>query len=537
MSFLLLCVMSNAQNQMRTNVSTFDVVPLKFNEPANGSDLKGGFWNGHFFYRNSFDTAWKSWSGIGVSNTTDTITNSYTNEFSSISGSGVNGTKNYAVCYMGGTIIQEKDDKLSGFYVNNTTYAYRTIKEGSAFSKKFGGTTGKDKDWYRIKIVGYSGATILDSTWFYLADFRNDDDAKDYILKKWAWVDLSNFRSADSLVLSFESSDVGSFGINTPTYVAIDDVNAQSPINFKYVFKPFNFNNSNFFRNGSVWNGQTDTSGGFLIDGLYFENSYNTNWDSWSGWAVSKNIDTTKGGFDAQYTAIPGKAVNASDSAFAVSYGRSVIRMPYSEKGWNVWLNLSYTNSAYTYKSMKNGDAFSKKFGGILGTDPDFFKLYIIGYDANNKIVDTIGNLGDEILLADFRKDPKYIQNKWAQANYIFHMPIVRMEFQLVSTDNGTFGMNTPDYFCLGNFVFYTESVKKQDLKKVNFYPNPTSSTLTVDVQKLEAYEIFELTGRQVEINNAPESKIINTSALANGVYFLRIKADGNSYSLRFIKN
>ncbi len=536
MCLLALSFFTHAQTEMRTNVSTFEVIPLS-NGRYNGDDLKGGFWNAHFYYRNAYDSAWKSWSGIAVSNTTDTVTNSYTNEFSSITGSGINGTKTYAVCYLGGTIIPEKRMDLTGFYVTNTTYTYRTIKDGSAFSKKFGGTSGNDKDWYRIKVTNYSAGVKTDSIRFYLADFQNDDNSKDYILNSWKWVDLSSFKSTDSLVIDFESSDVGSFGINTPTYLALDDFNAQSPNNYRYVFKPFNFNKSDFFRNGPVWNGQSDTSGGFLLDGLYFENYYNTNWDAWSGWAVSKSIDTSKTGFESQYTAIPGKSIVANDSAYAVSYGRSVIRMPYAEKGWKVWLKMSYTNSTYPYKSMKYGDAFSKKFGGILGTDPDYFKLYIIGYDANNKAVDTIGNQDDEMLLADFRKDPKYIQNKWTQIESAFNTPIVRMEFQLVSTDNGTFGMNTPDYFCLGNFMFYAESVTKLNSRKVNVYPNPSSNLLTLDVQKLDAYEIVELTGKQIEVNNAPQSKIIDISALSNGVYFLRIKADGEVYSSRFIKN
>ena len=526
-----------AQKEMRTNVSTFDVIPLKTNGNYNGSDQKGGFWNGHFLYRNSYDTGWKSWSGIAVSNNIDTITNSYTNEYSSITGGGINGTKNYAVCYLGGTIIPEKATKFTGFYVTNTTYTFRTIKEGSAFSKKFGGVTGNDKDWYRLKIESYSGGVKSDSMRFYLADFQSDDNSRDFILNKWSWVDLGNFKASDSLVLSFESSDVGSFGINTPTYVAIDDVNAKDPFKFSYIFKPFNFNHPDFFKNGDVWNGQSDTSGGFLLDGLYFENSFNTQWNSWSGWAVSKNKDTSKLGFEAQYTAIPSQSINSNDSGYAVSYGRSVIRMPYKKDGWIVWLNLNYTNSTYPYKSMKYGDAFSKKFGGVSGKDKDYLKFYIIGYDAYNKVVDTIGNEEfEKLMLADFRNEPKYIQNKWIQTTQMFHGNIVRMEFQMESSDNGTFGMNTPGYFCLGDFRFFIESVVKTENRKIKVYPNPSSNFITADVQNPEAFEINDMTGKQFIINENPQSNKIDISQLPYGVYCLKVKADKMVYTARFVK-
>ena len=61
-TLLMICAFSfltMAQSEMRTNVSTFDVIPLNKNGNYNGLDQKGGFWNGHFYYRNSYDTAWK----------------------------------------------------------------------------------------------------------------------------------------------------------------------------------------------------------------------------------------------------------------------------------------------------------------------------------------------------------------------------------------------------------------------------------------------------------------------------------------------
>jgi len=536
-------MVTKAQNEFRTNVSTFDAAPLTAKGFNNGSDGKGGFWNGHFFYRNAYDTSWKSWSGISISKTSDTITNSYTNEYSSITGGGINGTKNYAVCYFGGTIIPEKSQKLTGFYVTNTTYAYRTIKAGSSFSKKFGGTTGNDKDWFRIRIRNYSGGKKSDSLLFYLADYQNDDNTKDYIINKWTWIDLNSFQATDSLLISFESSDVGQFGINTPTYVAIDDFNAIAPDNLNMNGGLF-FNNNDFFAQGKVWNGQFDTSGGFAYGKLYFENSYNTQYGSFSGWAVSKDSDTSKSGFDAQYSSITANGASTKffkDSSFAISYGRSVVRLPYKKGGWPItYFRFSYTNNTYTYKSMKYGDGFSKKFGGILGTDQDYLKLYVIGYDENNTPVDTLGmdEMRDEMALADFRMNRKYLNKNWtAYVSGSFKKNIVRMEFELESTDVGQFGMNTPAYFCLDNlFEYPIESVTNSRMSALKVYPNPASNYLIADIQNATEIEITDLSGKKQIRIESPSSNEIDISGLAPGVYCLKVGKGDMIYMARFIK-
>ena len=57
-----------------------------------------------------------------------------------------------------------------------------------------------------------------------LADFRFSDDGLDSILEEWVFLDLSGLGAVRELHFGFESSDVGVFGINTPTYFAIDDL-------------------------------------------------------------------------------------------------------------------------------------------------------------------------------------------------------------------------------------------------------------------------------------------------------------------------
>jgi hypothetical protein len=110
-------------------------------------------------------------------------------------------------------------------FVTNSTYAALSMENGDAYAKKFGGADGTDPDWYLLTIKGYEKGAYTDSVNFYLADFRSDNSADDYILKSWAWVDLQPLGTVDSLTFELHSSDVGDYGMNTPAYFCLDNLN------------------------------------------------------------------------------------------------------------------------------------------------------------------------------------------------------------------------------------------------------------------------------------------------------------------------
>ncbi|MCC6720935.1 MAG: DUF4465 domain-containing protein [Bacteroidia bacterium] len=510
-------VISAFSQKVRFNISTFETVKLQKKGYYNGDDMQKTFVNGHFIYRLSYDSVWKSWSGIAITNHTDTITNSYNNEYSSITGQGYNGSKNYGVCYNSGTIICTEPTKLLGFYISNTTYTFNIIKSGSAFSKKFGGVNGNDTDWFRVKIVSFYKGKKNDSLYHYLADYRFSDNSKDYISKKWERVDLSVFdKFTDSLRISFESTDNGTWGMNTPAYMAFDDFNSSSKMNGF-----LNFNDTLLYKNGNVWNGEKDTSGGFDFNGMYFENNYNTKWNTWGGWAVSKDNDTTKSGFDAQYSSITGQKF------IAVSYGRSVIKLP-PQLEYLTYRAFYFSNNSYTYKTMKNGDAFSKKFGGIDGTDKDFLKLNIIKYYENEKCDTSV------IYLADYRNSIKILSSNEIKTGFNLY-GVKRLEFQLESTDNGTWGMNTPAYFCLRS-IDYDISINKKQKLKMMVFPNPANEFLISSISYFDSYKITDITGKDVTSETSRESNKIEINRLSKGIFLIEISNGSEIYYSRFVK-
>lgn len=212
----------------------------EFNLPAasflNGSDGGGGFPSGNIFLPNDYNSDFMSWSGWAISNITDTTTRGFTNQYSAIAGGGVDGSAHYATTYaFGNNNLQLQGaaaaQPVSGMYITNSTYAYWSMLEGDAFAKKFGGVAGNDPDFFLLTIKAfYNGHVTSDSVNFYLADYRFTDNSQDYIVREWTWVDLSALGPADSLSFQLSSSDVGQFGMNTPSYFCIDNVFASDPL-------------------------------------------------------------------------------------------------------------------------------------------------------------------------------------------------------------------------------------------------------------------------------------------------------------------
>lgn len=514
-------------------VSTFESIPLsKADTFWNGQDLSNGFLNGQAFYKTAYDTAWKSWSGVAVSNMTDSTTKGYGNQFSAIKASGVNYTNQYAVVNQTTTIVLTEKQTINGCYVTNATYPALSMRDGDGFAKKFGGKDGNDKDYFRIIATGHSGTASKEAI-FYLADFTNDDNSKDYIVMDWEYFNLSALGEVDSITFSFESSDTGQFGMNTPAYFCLDNFNATSELTSPDWDNDF----SNLIPLDSFENG-ANYEGGFALNNLFFVNSYNKAWKSWDGWAISSTSDTQTASYTNQYSVITGKAY--AGNGYIVGYQKAEILFPYSSNEIDLSnKTMSFTavvnNSTYAYKTMQDGNSFAKKFGGASGTDKDYLVLKVSGTNYHGQALDTLTHY-----LADFRSDNNaddFIQKDWQVINLkdIMRPQMSSLSFWVEGSDTGQFGLNTPGYFCL-DFIF-PNTVGIEETKEVtwNLYPNPCNNNIYVDIDApIKSLIVYDLSGKPV--STAKGSRNMNVSQLANGMYILQVNTTAGKVTKRFIK-
>ena len=285
---------------------------------------------------------------------------------------------------------------------------------------------------------------------------------------------------------------------------------------------------------GTFWNG-SDLSGSFTSGSIKFNNSYNTEWQSWSGFACSSMKDATTAGFGNQYSAITGSGSNTSNTyavAYPVPYAE--LEVPALKKNTGFYV----TNSTYAYFSMKNGDSFSKKFGGESGEDPDFFKLTIESLDDNGKPTDTI-----DFFLADFRftdHSKDYILDQWTWVDLSSLKEARKLRFSLSSSDNSFGFMNTPAYFCMDdlNFKDFTSSPSDKQLN-LSVSPNPFDNYLVIrGITEQASVIISDMTGRRVlEAANISNNQMINgLDQLKPGVFIIEINDGTKRISTKLVK-
>jgi hypothetical protein len=214
---------------VQTQVIDFESQQVPQSGYWNGSDGSGSFTAGTMKFENQYSASWGTWAGFAYSQKNDVTTAGYTNEFSVFDAA--NQKNKFAVFYPSFetnifvSFPTGEEHVIQSMDFCNNSYAALSMKNGDSYSKKFGGTTGTDPDWFKVTVNGYnaSGAKVS-SVDIYLADFRFTDSSKDYILSKWTTFDLSSLGKVHQVTFVFSSSDNGMFGINTPTYVCLDNI-------------------------------------------------------------------------------------------------------------------------------------------------------------------------------------------------------------------------------------------------------------------------------------------------------------------------
>jgi hypothetical protein len=187
----------------------------------------------------------------------------------------------------------------------------------------------------------------------------------------------------------------------------------------------------------------------YIAAGVTHSNSYSGGY--WEGFAISNRTDKTTPGWNNQYSSYSGAGVGGS-AQYAVGFIGGFLtstRLEFPGSTSLTGMGAAFNNTTYTALSMKSGDAFTKKFGGADGTDPDFLRLTITGY------LGAVTTGAVDFYLADFRGDAAsdHIVDEWTQVDFTPLGTVTELRFTMSSSDNGAFGMNTPAYFAMDNLV------------------------------------------------------------------------------------
>ncbi len=293
--------------------------------------------------------------------------------------------------------------------------------------------------------------------------------------------------------------------------LAVTGASAQTTITFDDLTIP-----ADTFYNGS------DLAGEFVSGGLTFTNDYNDQFDYWSGWSYSNMTDVVTQGAENQYSAFPGSGGDGSDN-YAVNYsGYLHLGVP------RLLESVQITNTTWTALSMQNGDQFGKVFGSPNNAngDPDgtngedYFRLLIIGCDADTNAIDTV-----TFYLADYRfanNDDDYIVDTWETVDLSELGEVTYLNFKLESSDVSFGYINTPGYFALDNLKFGTVGLTEHTIPAFQLYPNPANDHITIDGQA-GSVRIYNATGSLIWNGASDGLLTLSTDNWNAGCYFVEL--------------
>ncbi len=272
------------------------------------------------------------------------------------------------------------------------------------------------------------------------------------------------------------------------------------------------------------------TEGLFSFSQAEFPNDYNADWDSFTHWSISNMTDTETAGFGNQFSAITGGGDDSEN--FGVCFSPSGSFIKFSE---TVMLeNVSITNGTYPFLSMLNGDSFAKRFGGETGDDPDFFRLTVKSFLNGEVSQDSL-----VVSLADYTFEDNtqdFILDTWLTVDLSSFGLSDSLWFELSSTDNGDFGMNTPAYFCLDNLAYTRTNSISESESQFHTFPNPVVDVLNIS-EKLEQVLIYDMRGALIQSLSKDElSQQISLATLEKGIYTFQFFLNDYVISRKIVK-
>ncbi len=157
---------------------------------------------------------------------------------------------------------------------------------------------------------------------------------------------------------------------------------------------------------------------------------------------------------------------------------------------------------------------FASKYGAFYGTPFDLDEvednaLLDKNHITHVRIVDVVGNIDPQY--ATYDSEGHIINDPWPTG----------------------FASSGMDLDAVGVIHDIAHNVNENETIDIAMYPNPVKGRLTVMVENLQSIEVYNLVGQMVM---SSMSSVIDFGNLNEGVYFVRVKADGMTVTKRVVK-
>lgn len=303
---------------------------------------------------------------------------------------------------------------------------------------------------------------------------------------------------------------------------------------FAQQLKTFTFDNL-IVPDTGFWNGSDTThyNHTFGDETITFSNYYDSTYGFWSNSAFSTWTDTVTSDYSNQWSVYAGAA--HSDSVFGLFYVPLDFNNNYNTIPVDVDFNQSVvldslfiTNSTYTALTIKNGNNYTRPFS----TDSsDYYKVIIYSIFQTDTLDTT------EVMLADYTTNTPVVHNDWIKVDFD-SLTVTKLAFDIVTTDVGAYGANTPLYFCVDDFSYkiLQDNIKSQKFDIVKVYPNPASNFVSIN-SSADKILIYSIDGQLIRIvEDYSANQFIDVNDLGQGTYILKIYSNKEVKIGKFVK-
>ena len=219
-------------------IATFDDLALEPETAWYGKRESEGYdhrkftyYSGSYSFPCEYAPSILTWGGVAYSNQTKTTFSSlFPDQFNSVVGHGVNGSKNYAVAYAYGQHKVEVRAThagpavIPGTFVTNTAWVKEVTQKGTGMGDEPHAPFHKG-DYLLLIASNNKGQSIE----FPLVDYRSSNDAEHYVIDSWQWLDLSALGETESVIFSMKGTRIANGGTTIPAYFCLDDFGSEMP--------------------------------------------------------------------------------------------------------------------------------------------------------------------------------------------------------------------------------------------------------------------------------------------------------------------
>ena len=387
------------------------------------------------FFNVNYTPSWGSWSGYAISNRTETTFSSITpDQYNNITGTAKSGNNFCLVQTYGETIDMAGSAVVKGFWYTNNAWTVYAILNGDGMATD-DGPFGTD-DWLKCTVTGTKADKTIATVDIMLAENGT-------YVNEWKYADLSSLGEVVSLSFSFSGTKQNSYGLTTPAYMCIDDMEIDRKSSIA-TFEDITIEGTESFwadktqAGVNPWNSQD-----YTLDTYYADYGY----DYFADYVVSNCTATDGTSYDKPYQSTAGGAKNGNN--YAVFYldtwstvdGAIYLATPSRVSGF--WA-CNTTYAAYGIKNWDGQSSDQKPFG-----QDDYFKLIITGYDINGEVVGTV-----EQMLIDCTdaNEWHYIKDwRWVDLTSLGNN-VMYVKFSFDGTKKNDWGLTTPTYVCIDDF-------------------------------------------------------------------------------------